>query len=54
MLAAFMPQPSCCLIGLLEQWATLLPRVVKVMPREYKRALEAEARRLSVQSIAVA
>jgi glutamate synthase (ferredoxin) len=39
---------------LLEQWATLQPRVVKVMPREYKRALEAEARRIAVQSIAVA
>ena len=31
--------------GLLEQWAALQPRVVKVMPREYKRALADEARR---------
>jgi len=31
--------------SLLERWATLQPRVVKVMPREYKRALADEARR---------
>ena len=31
--------------GLLERWAALQPRVVKVMPREYKRALADEARR---------
>jgi glutamate synthase domain-containing protein 3 len=30
---------------LLEEWGTLQRRVVKVMPREYKRALAAEARR---------
>jgi glutamate synthase (ferredoxin) len=30
---------------LLEDWATLSQRVVKVMPREYKRALAAEAKR---------
>ena len=30
---------------LLEDWGTLQQRVVKVMPREYKRALAAEARR---------
>ena len=30
---------------LLEEWATLQRRMVKVMPREYKRALAAEARR---------
>ena len=31
--------------GLLEKWSALQPRVVKVMPREYKRALADEARR---------
>ncbi|MDA1185512.1 MAG: glutamate synthase-related protein, partial [Acidobacteria bacterium] len=31
--------------GLLERWASLQPRVVKIMPREYKRALADEARR---------
>jgi glutamate synthase domain-containing protein 3 len=30
---------------LLDDWSTLRRRVVKVMPREYKRALAAEARR---------
>jgi len=30
---------------LLEEWATLQRRIVKVMPREYKRALAADARR---------
>ena len=32
---------------LLEEWGTLQRRVVKVMPREYRRALAAEARRLA-------
>ena len=31
--------------GLLEKWSTLQARVVKVMPREYKRALADEAKR---------
>jgi len=31
--------------SLLERWAALQPRVVKVMPREYKRALADEAKR---------
>ena len=30
---------------LLEDWATLQRRIVKVMPREYKQALAAEAKR---------
>jgi glutamate synthase (ferredoxin) len=34
---------------LLEEWGTLQGRVVKVMPREYKKALAAEARRLMTE-----
>ena len=39
--------------GLLERWATLEPRVVKVMPREYKRALADEARRVAIRAAAL-
>jgi glutamate synthase (ferredoxin) len=39
---------------LLEGWAALQRRVVKVMPREYKRALAAEARRRAEEEVAVA
>ena len=40
--------------GLLADWAALQQRIVKVMPREYKRVLAAEAqKRASVEVIAV-
>ncbi|NOT27515.1 MAG: glutamate synthase large subunit [Acidobacteria bacterium] len=36
---------------LLEEWATLQRRIVKVMPREYKRALAAEAKRRAENTV---
>jgi glutamate synthase (ferredoxin) len=38
--------------GLLEDWASVQLRIVKVMPREYKRALAAEANRLATVAVA--